>query len=136
LFAANAQATLCRLVRSAVGPTPTERWQQHVNRTIRDIQQAVHKTAVEHGWWEAPRPAGEVLMLMVTELAEAMEAYRRGNPESEKIPGFSKMEEELADVVIRLLDYAGGEGFDIEGALVAKMAYNETRPYRHGGKLA
>lgn len=104
--------------------------------TIGEMQRAVHQTAVEHGWWEAPRPAGEVLMLMVTELAEAMEAYRGGNPESEKIPGFSKIEEELADVVIRLLDYAGGEGFDIEGALAAKMAYNETRPYRHGGKLA
>lgn len=107
-----------------------------MNKTIGEIQHAVHKTAVEHGWWEAPRPAGEVLMLMVTELAEAMEAYRKGDPESDKIPGFSKMEEELADVVIRLLDYAGGEGFDIEGALAAKMAYNETRPYRHGGKLA
>ncbi len=104
--------------------------------TIREIQQAVHETAVVHGWWEAARPAGEVLMLLVTELSEAMEAYRKGNPESDKIPGFSKMEEELADVVIRLLDYAGSEEFDIEGALQAKIAYNETRPYRHGGKLA
>ena len=103
---------------------------------IGQLQIEVHKTAVEHGWWDAPRPVGEVLMLMVTELAETMEAYRSGNPESEKIPGFSQMEEELADVVIRLLDYAGGENLDIEGALLAKMAYNEKRPYRHGGKLA
>ena len=103
---------------------------------ISQMQAEVHRTAVEHGWWEAPRPVGEVLMLMVTEIAEAMEAYRSGNPESEKIPGFSQMEEELADVVIRLLDYAGGENLDIEGALLAKMAYNEKRPYRHGGKLA
>ena len=103
---------------------------------ISQMQVEVHRAAVEHGWWERPRPVGEVLMLMVTELAEAMEAYRSGNPESEKIPGFSQMEEELADVVIRLLDYAGGENLDIEGALLAKMAYNEKRPYRHGGKLA
>lgn len=75
-------------------------------------------------------------MLIVTELAEAMEAYRIGNPESEKIPGFSKMEEELVDVLIRLLDFAGGNGLDIEGALAAKMAYNEDRSYRHGGKAA
>lgn len=79
---------------------------------------------------------GEVLMLAVTELAEAMEAYRAGNPMSEKIDGFSKVEEELADTMIRILDMAGGMGFDIEGALRAKMAYNKTRPYRHGGKLA
>jgi NTP pyrophosphatase (non-canonical NTP hydrolase) len=103
---------------------------------ISQMQVEVHRTAVEHGWWESPRPVGEVLMLMVTELAEAMEAYRSGNPESEKIPGFSQMEEELADVVIRLLDFAGGENLNIEGALIAKMAYNEKRPYRHGGKLA
>jgi len=103
---------------------------------ISDIQMKVHKTAVEHGWWDKPRPVGEVLMLMVTELAEAMEAYREGNPESEKIPGYSKLEEELADVVIRLLDFAAGAGLDIAGAVAAKMAYNETRPYRHGGKLA
>ncbi len=103
---------------------------------ISDIQRKVHKTAVEHGWWEKPRPVGEVLMLMVTELAEAMEAYRAGNPESDKIPGYSKLEEELADVIIRLLDFAAGFDLDIAGAVAAKMAYNETRPYRHGGKLA
>ena len=103
---------------------------------ISEIQEKVHKTAVEHGWWERPRPVGEVLMLMVTELSEAMEAYREGNPASEKIPGYSKLEEELADVIIRVLDFAGSEKLDIEGAVKAKMAYNETRPYRHGGKLA
>ncbi len=103
---------------------------------ISEIQTRVHKTAVEHGWWEQPRPVGEVLMLMVTELAEAMEAYRDGNPESDKIPGYSKLEEELADVIIRVLDFAGGTELDIEGAVMAKMAYNDTRPYRHGGKRA
>ena len=75
-------------------------------------------------------------MLAVTELAEAMEAYRDGNPSSDKIEGFSKVEEELADTIIRLLDLAGGMAYDIEKALRAKMDYNETRPYRHGGKLA
>jgi len=105
-------------------------------RTIAGLQEAVHRTAVEHGWWDQPRPIGEVLMLIVTELAEAMEAYRDGDAESEKIPAFSKLEEELADAIIRILDFAGGETLDIEGALRAKMVYNEGRPYRHGGKLA
>jgi NTP pyrophosphatase (non-canonical NTP hydrolase) len=100
------------------------------------LQEAIHRTAVEHGWWDQKRPIGEVLMLAVTELAEAMEAHREGNPDSEKIAGFSKVEEELADTIIRILDFAGGVGYDIDGALRAKMAYNETRPYRHGGKLA
>jgi len=104
--------------------------------TIRQLQQDAHRIAVEHGWWDRPRSAGEALMLVVTELAEAMEALRAESPKSEKIPGFSKVEEELADAVIRILDLAGGHGLDIEGALEAKMHYNESRPYRHGGKLA
>jgi len=104
--------------------------------TIGKLQEEVHRIAIEHGWWDKERSIGEALMLIVTELSEAMEAYRIGNPESDKIPGFSRLEEELADVIIRVLDLAGGIGLDIEGAISAKMGYNETRPYRHGGKLA
>ena len=104
--------------------------------SVAHLQERIHQTAVEHGWWDMDRSIGEVLMLAVTELAEAMEAYRDGNPPSEKIDGFTKVEEELVDTIIRILDLAGGMGFDIEGALRAKMTYNETRPYRHGGKLA
>ncbi len=103
---------------------------------ISQMQEQVHRTAIDHGWWDTPRATGEVFMLMVTEISEAMEAYRSGNPASDKIKGFSRIEEELADVIIRLLDFAGKEGMDIEGALVAKMTYNEKRPHRHGGKLA
>jgi len=103
---------------------------------IARLQEEIHRIAVEHGWWERDRPIGEVLMLAVTELAEAMEAHRNGNPPSEKVDGFSAVEEELADVVIRILDLAAGLGFDVDGAIRAKMAYNETRPYRHAGKLA
>ena len=104
--------------------------------SVAHLQERIHETAVEHGWWDLDRSIGEVLMLAVTELAEAMEAYRDGNPSSEKIDGFTKVEEELVDTIIRILDLAGGMGYDIENALWAKMDYNETRPYRHGGKLA
>ena len=106
------------------------------SKTIDALQRAVHQTAVKHGWWDQARPIGEVLMLVVTELAEAMEAYRSGDSGSDKIAGFSKVEEELADAIIRILDFAGGHSLNIEGALTAKMEYNESRPYRHGGKLA
>jgi len=104
--------------------------------TMAQMQAAIHKTAREKGWWDEPRETGTCFMLMVTELAEAMEGYREGNPHSDKIAPFSQIEEELADVIIRILDYAEANSFEIEKALRAKMAYNETRPYRHGGKLA
>jgi NTP pyrophosphatase (non-canonical NTP hydrolase) len=41
---------------------------------------------------------------------------------------------ELADVIVRCLHFAGYHGIDIEAALIEKMIYNESRPYRHGGK--
>ena len=103
---------------------------------IGELQAEAHRIAVEHGWWVTERSAGEALMLMVTELSEAMEAWRDGSPESAKIPGFSQVEEELADTIIRILDFAGRNGLNIEGALQAKMIFNESRPYRHGGKRA
>lgn len=42
---------------------------------------------------------------------------------------------ELADCIIRILDWAGKEGVDMDAIIRKKMAYNRTRPYRHGGKL-
>ena len=104
--------------------------------SVRRLQEEAHRIAVEHGWWDEARSAGEALMLIVTELAEAMEALRVEREPSGAIPDFSKVEEELADAVIRILDFAGGHGLDLEGAVEAKMRFNESRPYRHGGKRA
>lgn len=72
------------------------------------------------------------LALAESELGEATEAIREGNPPSEKIPGFSSLEEEVADCIIRLMDFAATRGLRVGEAIVAKMAYNRTRPTRHG----
>lgn len=51
--------------------------------------------------------------------------------------GFLKPEgipSELADIIIRVLDICGANRIDIAAAIADKMAYNETREYRHGGK--
>ena len=68
----------------------------------------------------------EKLMLIVTEAAEAMEAYR-----SEDVIGFS---EELADIIIRTLDLAGGLGIDIHSEVANKMEKNFARPPKHNRK--
>jgi hypothetical protein len=73
---------------------------------------------------------------MHSEVSEIVEALRRGNPVSEKIAPFSSAEDEAADVIIRLLDQGLKNKWNIGGAVLAKMAYNKTRPYRHGGKHA
>lgn len=93
-----------------------------------------HAIAVEHGWWESKRNFGELVALMHSELSEALEAERHGNPQSDHIPSFSGVEEEFADVIIRIMDAANGRGLRVAEALLAKMEFNRGRPHRHGGK--
>lgn len=99
----------------------------------RAMQRAVHETALSKGW-EAKRNDGEGIALMHSELSETLEALRHGNPTSDKIPEFTAVEEELADCVIRIMDFAVARGYDVAGAIVAKAAFNKTRPHKHGGK--
>lgn len=109
--------------------------QAALNRALPKVSSACHIIALDHGWWGKPvRSFGDVIALMHSELSEALEGHRVGDPPSEKIPEFSQVEEELADLMIRLFDFASHKGYALSGAIVAKMRYNQDRPYRHGGK--
>lgn len=72
------------------------------------------------GWDNMP----EKLMLVVTELSEAMEALRHEDKQN--------FAEEIADTYIRLCDLCGSVGIDIEGEIKRKMEINKNRPYKHG----
>lgn len=125
-----------------------------MQRTIRELIEESHETAVEKGWWkDGDRPVLEQLMLMVTELAEATEELRNGhsvgdvyfNPDRPvtgrdgeallKPEGFLA---EMADLFIRAGDTIGRYGLTEQflRVLEAKLEYNKFRPYRHGGKTA
>ena len=83
-----------------------------------------HDTAVEKGFWDEKRNMGEALMLVVTELAEAMESYR--------VQDDANFREEIADTFIRLFDLCGGLNIDITQEIMKKTEKNKKRPYKHG----
>ena len=96
-------------------------------------QDYCHGIAKECGWWNDPvtgvpvqRNTGELICLMHSELSEAMEGARK-NLMDDHLPGRKMLEVELADTIIRILDFAGANDLDIGGALAEKLAYNANR---------
>ena len=84
-------------------------------------------------WWKNPatgaplaRNHGELFMLMVTELAEGYEGIRKDMMDTH-LPNRKMVDVELADCMIRMLDYCGEKGIDIGGAFVEKTLYNRSR---------
>jgi len=105
-----------------------------VKLEINEIIRQAHANAVEKGFWENGGNIGEKLMLIVTELAEGMEAVRKDNLDGVE-PMSGSLCEELADAVIRICDLAGHLNLDLDAAIRNKMEFNKTRPRLHGKKF-
>lgn len=98
-----------------------------------ELCRVIHQGNVDAGWWtdlatgeRKNRNVGELLMLVVSEIAEGMEGHRK-SLQDDKLPHRPMLEVELADAIIRIADIAGGLGLDVAGAIVEKRAYNATR---------
>ena len=122
---------------------------------INSLCKLAHDNAVAKGFYERKRELPELLMLIVSELAEAVEAERNGEMvtpgrqvdariyaekeiwDEHAVKGFYKdmrgtIEEEIADACIRIFDLCGYYGIDLESWIKAKMEYNKTRQHKHG----
>ena len=93
---------------------------------IREINRANGWNVTEEADWMATYKVPAILALVHSEVSEALEAFR--------VNDIGHFAEELADIVIRVLDIAPGFGIDMDNEIARKLAKNRKRGYRHGGK--
>ena len=88
----------------------------------------------EHGFWEEKPNKGEMIALMHSELSEALEALRHSDPQDQHCPDHKNLAIELADCVIRIMHFDARFHCAVAQALLAKVEFNRTREFKHGGK--
>lgn len=97
---------------------------------LNDYAAECHEDNIQ--WWSnfdgtpKERNKGELIALMHSELSEALEGERKDLMD-DKLPHRKMAEVELADCLIRIFDYAGAFGYDLEKAYQEKRLYNKYR---------
>lgn len=117
---------------------------------LNELRDLLHKDAKANGWHDNPNAETAYVAKTVAnlhgEVSELWESYRNASfrglcdkaddMQQNGIDPLTCCEEEMADIIIRVLDSCGRLGINIGRSVKSKAAYNRTRSYRHGGKLA
>lgn len=104
--------------------------------TLNELAKEINDWAVGQGFYEHERNFGELLMLICSEAAEALEEHRDGRPFDEIYYKTNNKPEgipvELADILIRVLETMYHYNIDIDKVVREKVDYNKTRPFKNG----
>ena len=101
--------------------------EEKITTDLRDMQAQVRQVNEANGWFDRDRDFAIDIALLHSEVTEAFEGYRNGD--------HCNVDEELADVLIRLLDTAERFSTDLPSEVAKKLEKNRQRGYRHGGKV-
>lgn len=130
--------------------------------SLNELSKQIYLQNKQKGFWDKEVNIGEKLMLIVTELSEALESNRGRKKELNReifektlinenyyenienknlvfknaFEAYVKdsFEDEMADAIIRMFDLCGGLNIDIDWHIEQKLKYNSTREYKHGKK--
>lgn len=108
------------------------------HKSLQQMADEVTAWTQRKGWDPDPnRTFGDECALIHSEVSEALEAYRDWKFNDPTVDGGKPegVASEFADILIRLLHYSNCHGIDLEAEYERKMAYNESRPWRHGGRV-
>lgn len=125
---------------------------------LNELSKKVHENAKSKGFFDSEKNIGEMLCLIHSEVSEALEADRKNhhavkswnlekNVDMDDLDSTTmqqyfmqefevaiknSFEDELADIMIRVMDLAAFKGIDLEYHIKMKMAYNSLRAHKHG----
>ena len=125
---------------------------------INELSKKIHSNNKAKGFYDSEKNIGEILALIHSEVSEALECDRKdkyaipiGTKSADTIGNCFEnddtafqiefevwvkdtFEDELADIMIRVMDLAAFKGINLETHIKAKMRYNALRPHKHGNK--
>jgi NTP pyrophosphatase (non-canonical NTP hydrolase) len=116
----------------------------HYGTALDDLAEEVANIAEYKGFWDIEQISDLAyipikLALVHDEVSEALQVHRNNYDDSDldAVTQMTDMQEadfteELADIVIRVLDVAGYFDLDIGDAVIEKIERNRNRPARHG----